>query len=113
MKKNDFDNRLQNDLFPQMPRSFERKLQEAMENEGVKVKKRPTATGVFAGAVSLLAAAACLLIVLIGVTGGGRSDKSQAAAPGEISTSAATEAPRSTPAVTVVPHPQHRIRVQK
>ena len=51
MKKQDFDNRLQNDLFPEMPISFERKLKEAMENEGVKVKKRPTATGVFTGAV--------------------------------------------------------------
>ena len=103
MKKNDFDNRLQNDLFPEMPASFESGLKKAMEQEGVRTKKRPTATGVFAGAVSLLAAAACLLIVLIGVTGGGRSDKSQAAAPGETSASAATEAPRSTPAVTVVP----------
>ena len=103
MKKKDFDNRLQNDLFPQMPRSFERKLQEAMENEGVKVKKRPTATGVFAGAVSVVAAAAVLLIVLMGVLSGGKSNPIQAAAPGEISTSAATEAPRSTPAATVVP----------
>ena len=103
MKKNDFDNRLQNDLFPEMPASFESGLKKAMEHEGVLTKKQPTATGVFAGAVSLLAAAACLLIVMIGVMGGGRSDKSQAAAPGETSTSAATEAPRSTPAATVVP----------
>ena len=103
MKKNDFDNRLQNDLFPEMPASFESGLKKAMEHEGVRTKKRPTATGVFAGAVSLLAAAACLVIVLIGFMGGGRSDKSQAAAPGETSTSVATEAPRSTPAVTVVP----------
>ena len=64
MKKNDFDNRLQNDLFPEMPISFGRKLTKAMEDEGVKVKKRPTATGVFTGAVSLVAAAAVLLIVL-------------------------------------------------
>ena len=103
MKKNDFDDRLQNDLFPEMPASFESGLKKAMEHEGVRTKKRPTATGVFAGAVSLLAAAACLVIVLIGFMGGGRSDKSQAAAPGETSTSVATEAPRSTPAVTVVP----------
>ena len=103
MKKQDFDNRLQNDLFPQMPRSFERKLQEAMENEGVKVKKRPTATGIFTGAVSVVAAAAVLVIVLMGVLSGGRSDRNQAAAPGLASTSAATETPQSTPAVTAAP----------
>ncbi len=95
MKKQDFDNRLQNDLFPEMPISFGRKLTKAMEDEGVKVKKRPTATGVFTGAVSLVAAAAVLLIVLMGVLSRGTSDPSQAAAPGE---TAAT-----TPSVTVVP----------
>ena len=94
MKKNEFDNRLQNDLFPEMPASFERKLTKAMETEGVKIKKRPTATGVFAGAVGLVAAAAVLLIVLMGVLSGGRSDRNQAAAPGETA---------STPAATVVP----------
>ncbi len=94
MKKNEFDNRLQNDLFPQMPRSFERKLQEAMENEGVKAKKRPTATGVFAGAVSVVAVAAVLLIVLVGVMGGGRS-KTNAAAQGE--TADTPEMAQSTP----------------
>ena len=52
MKKKDFDDRLQNDLFPEMPASFERGLQKTMEEAGVKIKKRPTATGVFAGAVS-------------------------------------------------------------
>ena len=103
MKKNDFDNRLQNDLFPQMPRSFERKLKQAMENEGVRIKKRPTATGVFTAAVSVVAAAAVLLIVLLGVLGGGKSDSIQAAAPGLASTSAATETPQSTPAVTAAP----------
>ena len=61
MKKNDFDNRLQNDLFPEMPVSFGHKLTETMENEGVRVKKRPTAAGVFAAAVSVVAAAACSL----------------------------------------------------
>lgn len=95
MKKNDFDNRLQNDLFPEMPISFGRKLTKAMEDEGVKVKKRPTATGVFTGAVSVAAAAAVLLIVLVGVMSGGKSNPIQAAAPGETAT--------STPAVTVVP----------
>ena len=48
MKKNDFDNRLQNDLFPEMPISFGRKLTKAMEDEGVKVKlsiKRINAKG--------------------------------------------------------------------
>ncbi len=103
MKKNEFDNRLQNDLFPEMPASFGRKLKEAMEDEGVKVKKRPTATGVFTGAVSLVAAAAVLLIVLMGVLSRGTSDPIQAAAPGLASTSAATETPQSTPAVTEAP----------
>ncbi len=98
MKKNDFDNRLQNDLFPEMPISFERKLKEAIENEGVKVKKRPTATGVFAGAVSLVAAAAVLLIVLVGVMGGGKSNPIQAAAPGETT---ATIAPWKTKVFTL------------
>ena len=83
MKKKDFDDRLQNDLFPEMPASFESGLKKAMEQAGVRSGKRPTATGVFAGAISLLAAAACLVIVMIGVMGGGRSDKSNAAAPGE------------------------------
>ena len=83
MKKEDFDNRLQNDLFPEMPASFEIGLKKAMEQAGVRSGKRPTATGVFAGAISLLAAVACLVIVMIGVMGGGRSDKSNAAAPGE------------------------------
>ena len=95
MKKNDFDNRLQNDLFPEMPASFERKLKQALESEGVKSKKRPTATGLFTGAISLVAAAAVLLIVLLGVLGGGRSDRNKAAAPGEAAT--------TTPAVTVMP----------
>ena len=81
MKKNDFENRLQNDLFPNMPASFERKLTEALGSEGVQVKKRPTATGVFAAAVSVVAAAACLAIVLMGVLGGGKS-KLNAAASG-------------------------------
>jgi len=79
MKKKDFDNRLQNDLFPEMPASFGRKLTKVMENEGVKIKKRPTATGIFAGAVSVVAAAAVLLIVLLGVLGGGKSQKNAAA----------------------------------
>jgi len=83
MKKKDFDNRLQNDLFPEMPASFESGLKKTMEQAGVRSGKRPTATGVFTGAISLLAAAACLVIVLIGVMGGGRNDKSNAAAPGE------------------------------
>ena len=83
MKKKDFDDRLQNDLFPEMPASFESGLKKAMEQAGVRSGKRPTATGVFAGVISLLAAAACLVIVMIGVMGGGRSDKSNAAAPGE------------------------------
>ena len=83
MKKEDFDNRLQNDLFPEMPASFESGLKKAMEQAGVRSGKRPTAAGVFAGAISLLAAVACLVIVMIGVMGGGRSDKSNAAAPGE------------------------------
>ncbi|MBR3137427.1 MAG: hypothetical protein IKG32_10490 [Clostridia bacterium] len=102
MKKNDFDNRLQNDLFPEMPASFESGLKKAMEHEGVRTKKRPTATGIFAGAVSLLAAAACLLIVMIGVMGGGRSDKSQAAAPGEASDTPPMA--QSTPGITEAPY---------
>ena len=102
MKKNDFDNRLQNDLFPEMPPSFGHKLTETMENEGVRVKKRPTATGVFAAALSVVAAAACLVIVLMGVLGGGRSGKSHAAAPG-----GASDTPpmaQSTPGITEAPY---------
>ena len=95
MKKDVFETRLQNDLFPEMPPSFGRKLKETMENEGVRIKKRPTATGVFTGAVSLVAAAAVLLIVLMGVMGGGKS-KMNAAAPGE--------AAATTPAVTEAPY---------
>ena len=98
MKKNEFDNRLQNDLFPEMPSSFERKLKKAMENEGVKVKKRPTATGIFTGAVSVVAAAAVLVIALLGVLSGGKSNPIQAAAPGETT---ATIAPRKTKVFTL------------
>ena len=98
MKKNEFDNRLQNDLFPEMPSSFERKLKQAMENEGVKVKKRPTATGIFTGAVSVVAAAAVLVIALLGVLSGGKSNPIQAAAPGETT---ATIAPRKTKVFTL------------
>ncbi len=95
MKKNEFDNRLQNDMFPEMPASFGRKLKEAMEKEGVKIRKRPSAAGILAGVVSVVAVAAVLLIVLVGVMSGGKSNPIQAAAPGETAT--------STPAVTVVP----------
>ena len=95
MKKDVFETRLQNDLFPEMPPSFGHKLTETMENEGVKIKKRPTAAGILAGVVSVAAAAAVLLIVLVGVMSGGKSNPIQAAAPGETAT--------STPAVTVVP----------
>ena len=98
MKKDVFETRLQNDLFPEMPISFGRKLTKAMEDEGVKVKKRPTATGVFTGAVSLVAAAAVLLIVLVGVMGGGKSNPIQAAAPGETT---ATIAPWKTKVFTL------------
>ena len=103
MKKNEFDNRLQNDLFPEMPASFGRKLKEAMEKEGVKIRKRPSAAGILAGVVSVAAAAAVLLIVLVGVMSGGKSNPIQAAAPGMTSASAATEALQPTPAATVVP----------
>ena len=79
MKKKDFDNRLQNDLFPDMPASFERGLKKALEQEGVRARKRPTATGIFTAAVSVVAAAACLVIVLIGVLGGGKGKTNAAA----------------------------------
>ena len=35
MKKKDFDDRLQNDLFPEMPASFESGLKKTMEQAGV------------------------------------------------------------------------------
>lgn len=95
MKKQEFENRLQNDLFPEMPASFQRKLNQTLEKEGVKIKKRPTATGIFAGAISVAAAAAVLAIVLLGVLSGGRSDPTKAAAPGP--SAACTEAPASAP----------------
>ena len=95
MKKKKFEHRLQNDLFPEMPRSFERKLKQTMDDEGVRTRKRPTAVGVFTGAISVVAAAACLLIVLIGVLGGGRSDRSRAGT--------SVETPMPSPAVTAAP----------
>ena len=98
MKKNEFGNRLQNDLFPEMPASFGRKLKEAMEKEGVKIRKRPSAAGILAGVVSVAAAAAVLLIVLVGVMSGGKSNPIQAAAPGETT---ATIAPRKTKVFTL------------
>ena len=105
MKKKDFDDRLQNDLFPEMPASFESGLKKTMEQAGVRSGKRPTATGVFAGAISLLAAAACLVIVLIGVMGGGRSDKSNAAAPGEATSTPQMAQPTPVPMDQPTPIP--------
>ena len=96
MKKKDFDNRLQNDMFPDMPASFERGLKEALEQEGVRVRKRPTATGIFTAAVSVVAVAACLVIVLIGVLGGGKG-KTNAAAPGEATSTPQMGQPTPTP----------------
>lgn len=115
MKKNDFDHRLQNDLFPQMPLSFERKLAKALENEGVqsdkrpfadniiqvrnesgraRSRKRPTAKGLFVGFVSVAAVAACLLIVVIGVLSGGKARTNPAAqTDGAPVAPAPTEAP--------------------
>ncbi|MBR0205996.1 MAG: hypothetical protein IJQ45_04535 [Clostridia bacterium] len=83
MKKKNFETRLANDLFPETPSSFEAGLKKTMQEAGIQTKKSLSATGVFAGAIGFLAAAACLVIVLIGVMGGGRSGKSNAAAPGE------------------------------
>ncbi len=105
MKKKDFDNRLQNDLFPEMPASFESGLKKTMEQAGIRSGKRPTATGVFAGAISFLAAAACLVIVLIGVMGGGRSDKSNAAAPGEATSTSQMAQPTPVPVDQPTPIP--------
>lgn len=101
MKKNDFENRLQNDLFPQMPASFGRKLTEALGSEGVQVKKRPTAKGLLAGALGVVAAAACLVMVLVSVLGGGKS-KLNAAAPGDAT--ATSQTPIPSPAVTEAPY---------
>ena len=105
MKKKDFDNRLQNDLFPEMPASFESGLKKTMEQAGVRFGKRPTATGVFAGAIGFLAAAACLVIVLIGVMGGGRSGKSNAAAPGEATSTPQMAQPTPVPVDQPTPIP--------
>lgn len=105
MKKEDFDNRLQNDLFPEMPASFESGLKKTMEQAGVRSGKRPTATGVFTGAISLLAAVACLVIVMIGVMGGGRSDKSNAAAPGEATSTPQMAQPTPVPMDQPTPIP--------
>ena len=99
MKRNEFDNRLRNDLFPETPLSFKRKLKQTLESEGVKMRKRPTATGVFAGVIGVAAAAAVLLIVLMGALSGGRSDRNQAAAPGDFA--AATAAPWMTKVFTL------------
>ena len=97
MKKNDFDNRLQNDLFPEMPLSFGQGLKRAMKQAGVQPKKRPSATGIFTGTISVVAAAAVLLIVLVGVLGGGKG-KLNAAAPGDATATAqeAQPAPEQT-----------------
>ena len=100
-KDNDFENRLQNDLFPQMPASFGRKLTEALGSEGVQVKKRPTAKGLLAGALGVVAAAACLVMVLVSVLGGGKS-KLNAAAPGDAT--ATSQTPIPSPAVTEAPY---------
>lgn len=82
MKKTSFDSRLQKDLFPDMPASFERGLKKTMEQAGVKPGKRLTAAGIFTGAVSVAVVAACLVIVFIGITGRNKS-KANAAAPGQ------------------------------
>ena len=100
MKKNSFDNRLQNDLFPDMPASFEWGIKKAMEQAGVKPRKRATATGIFTGVVSVATVAAVLLIVLVGVMGG-RNSKTNAATPEKNADT--PEMAQSTPAATEVP----------
>ena len=105
MKKNSFDNRLQNDLFPDMPASFERGLKKAMEQAGVKPRKRATATGIFTGVVSVATVAACLVIVIIGIMGRSKS-KTNAASPSlnnqTVQTAQPTESPTNWNGITKV-----------
>ena len=105
MKKNSFDNRLQNDLFPDMPASFERGLKKAMEQAGVKPRKRATATGIFTGVVSVATVAACLAIVIIGIMGRSKS-KTNAASPSlnnqTVQTAQPTESPTNWNGITKV-----------
>ena len=105
MKKNSFDNRLQNDLFPDMPASFERGLKKAMEQAGVKPRKRATATGIFTGVVSVATVAACLVIVIIGIMGRSKS-KTNAASPSlnnqTVQTAQPTESPTNCNVITKV-----------
>ena len=79
MKKKNFETRLANDLFPETPASFEAGLKKTMQEAGIQTKKRLSATGLFTGIVSVAAAAVCLMIVLIGVLGGGKSKPNAAA----------------------------------
>lgn len=81
MKKDDFENSLQNKLFPQMPLSFEKSLKTALSAAGVSGKSRPSAAKVFAGVVSLGAAAACLVILLAGFLGHGKEPQAAALLP--------------------------------
>ena len=62
--KSSFDNRLQNNLFPEPPASFKRKLNAALETEGVKPRRvRPWA--VAATSIGVTAVAASLVLVLL------------------------------------------------
>lgn len=79
MKKKNFETRLANDLFPETPSSFEAGLKKTMQEAGIQTKKSLRATGLFTGIISVAAAAACLMIVLIGVLGGGKGKPNAAA----------------------------------
>ncbi len=79
MKKKNFETRLANDLFPETPSSFEAGLKKTMQEAGIQTKKSLSATGLFTGIISVAAAAACLMIVLIGVLGGGKGKPNAAA----------------------------------
>ncbi len=97
MKKNSFDNRLQNDLFPDMPASFERGLKKAMEQAGVKPGRRLAATGIFTGVVSVATVAVCLVIVLLGVMGRNKG-KTNAASSNQNDQTIQTVQPTESPA---------------
>ena len=85
--KSAFDNRLQNNLFPEMPASFKRGLKIALEAEGARQRRiRPWM--IASAAVAIAAVAASLVLVL---TSALKTGKTHAMSPDDSTTQATSE----------------------
>ena len=106
--KTDFEKRLQNDLFPEPPASFSRKVLKPLQNEGVK-KKTVHPWRIAATAIALSATAAALVLVVWAAlrTGGRKPTPLTSADPTATETeqpiAQATDAPWNTTVFALAP----------